>query len=253
MYRGYTKKIVAVVSILVLIGGLWGGYTHFKRNANAKNITLHQFSQVEQGPFEDGKQYRKLSAKIMTNPAIPELFVKNPGRIQVIEFFNYACFWCQRIHPLLNDWVEKHHKVVDLYRFPVVFNQGWDVLGKAYHVVELLKMTSALDMTFFKAIHQDHLNLADEATLKKFFETQGISNEKFEELYHSFEVAQAVGKSQLASNVFQITVSPSVIIILPSGAYITSPATAGREDKDVIAVLEYLIERELKSLPSNHS
>src|SRR5579863_8613053 len=130
MFRDYTKFIVSSILLLTLVGA-FGAYLKFDLNATSKNNDINPPMVVKENTFEEGKHYKKLSAKITTDPEVIQFFSKNPNKIQVVEFFSYACFWCKRIHPVLNQWVDKHKDNVILYRVPVVFGQGWDVLAKA--------------------------------------------------------------------------------------------------------------------------
>lgn len=196
-------------------------------------------------PFEEGKHYQKLSAKITSTKGIQDFIAEDPGKIQVIEFFNYACFWCQRLHPIINEWLAQKPANVVFYRFPVVFHTGWDKLAKAYYMVEQLGKSDTLDKEFFDAVHVKHLNLADEKLLKEFFISHGVTDEVFDAMYNSFAVNQAVTRGNELSNEFQITLSPVLVVNMPSGSYLISAPLVGTE-KGVIDVLNYLIEKEAK-------
>lgn len=198
-------------------------------------------------PFQEGKHYQKLAAKITTQPLIQTFVSTDPGKIQVIEFFNYGCFWCERLHSSVNDWVAKKPGYVAFYRFPIVFNKGWEVLAKAYFMVEMLGQHHPLDVEFFKAVHQDNIDLSTEKKLQEFFAKYGVDDQKFAELYHSFTVTRAVAQSNELANAYQITASPAFILNTPSGSYLVTASMAGTE-KAVLEVVEYLLAKESKEL-----
>ncbi len=249
MYRVYTKILLWLTLIIVL--GFFGLQFFNSNLVSLKRIFFS--SQPEQPPpmagterFEEGKQYKRLSAKITTSPIVQQFIAQDPGKIQVIEFFGYACFWCQRLHPHLNEWAAKKPEDIVFYPFPVYFNKGWDVLAKAYYIGEKLGSSSSLDREFFLAIHKDNVDLGNEKKLEAFFQTQGISQQRFKELYHSFEVNRAYARGEEVANAYEIIVSPAVVLNLSSGSYLITAATAGSEQA-VIDIISFLIERDLKA------
>lgn len=250
MYRVYTKFFIGFFFIIALV--FFGANYYFNFNVYSLK-QLFSYSKPEVIPvvvpaerFEEGKQYKKLPAKVTTSPIVQQFIAENPGKIQVIEFFGYACFWCQRLHPHLNEWAAKKPEDIVFYRFPVYFNKGWDVLAKAYYVVEKLGRNSTLDKEFFQAVHKDHLNLSDEKKLEDFFLKAGVSQKQFKTLFHSFEVNRAYEKGNEVANAYEIIVTPAVVLNLSSGSYLITASMAGSEQA-VIDIIGFLIERDLKA------
>ncbi len=215
-----------------------------KSNQNASgSATLAAAGSEQNGVYEEGKHFQKLSAKVTSNATVQNFINRNPGKIQVLTFFNYACFWCYRLHPAIEKWKSTMPGSVVFYRFPVNFHQGWDKLAKSYYVVEQLGRSEELDKDFFDAIHQKAINLIDDKILKDFFASHGVSNEKFDEIYNSFAINRAYAQSTEVANAFQVTLSPIFIVNSPSGSYLLSAALAGSEEK-VMEVLNFVIKRE---------
>lgn len=250
MYRVYTK-IILCLTLIMTLGFLGLQYFNFKWPFPFKNIFSNARNEpvlplTPQEPFEEGKQYKKLPAKVTSSPLVQQFIAADPGKIQVIEFFGYACFWCQRLHPFLNEWAAKKPENIVFYRFPVYFNKGWDVLAKAYYIGEKLGSSSTIDKAFFIALHKDHLDLSNEKKLEEFFQKQGVSQKKFQELYHSFEVNRAYAKGNEIANAYEIIVSPAVVLNLSTGSYLITASTAGSEQA-VIDIIGFLIDRDLKA------
>lgn len=195
--------------------------------------------------IEEGKHYQRYPAKIVTESTVQNLIAESPGKIQVIEFFNYGCFWCQRLHPMVNEWLKKKPENVAFYRFPVVFQKNWEVLAKAYFVTKHLGKNDSLDAEFFTALNEKHIDLSDENLLQAFFVKHGVPKEKFLELYGSFGVNQELAKSQEISNAYQIVLSPVIVVNAPSGSYLLNSTFAGSE-QGLFTVLDYLITQESK-------
>ena len=75
--------------------------------------------------YEEGKQYQRISDDILDNKVIAELTrkVKENHHVQVLEFFSYACHWCYKVDPLMEQWVKKAPKYVEFQRIPVEFQR----------------------------------------------------------------------------------------------------------------------------------
>lgn len=263
MQQGYIKslfKIMVVVLILVLgftiyswmyphkAYKFWSKFRPTTSNGiQTPNNPNFPSSDPKPTTFEEGKHYQKLPAKITTSPVIQQFIAEDPGKIQVIEFFSYACAWCQRLHPVIDQWVDTKPQNVVFYRFPVIFHPGWDKLAKAYYMVDQLGKTRDLDREFFLAIQQNNVNLSDEKLLKDFFVHHGISSEKYDELFNSFAVLRAYKKGTEINEAYQVTLSPILIINAPSGSYLLLASMAGSE-KAVMDILQEIIKRESPSI-----
>jgi thiol:disulfide interchange protein DsbA len=197
--------------------------------------------------FEQGKDYQKLDLKIIENKTVQQFMAEDPKKVQVIEFFNYGCFGCGYLHPIIDRWVKEKSDAVVFYRFPLVFNKPWGTLAKAYYVIKALNANEKLDEAFFTAIHQQRINLFDEKLLESFFVEHGVSKKEFLDLYHSFTVERELMRAKELANAYQISVSPVIIVNGPSGSYLLTPAMAGSWDK-FIAVLNYLVSEQIEKL-----
>lgn len=194
-------------------------------------------------PFEEGKHYERVSAKITSNPAIQEYMKKMNGKVQLIEFFSYACYGCWHINPMMEEWLEKKKpKDLSFSRVPVVFQKNWEVLAKVFYVISELKRPD-IAKEMFVGVQQKHLNLADEKILKEFFAQHGVPESTFSELYNSFAVNRSLTEAKQISDTFQIVISPSYILNLPSGTYHLTTTKVGSE-KGLFDLIEYLIAQE---------
>lgn len=251
MYRVYTKAFILIILciVLVFVGLSYFAPSSFKNSVSAvkqlfsSSKTAQVIPDTKEERFEEGKQYKKLAAKITINPTVQQFIVQDQGKVQVIEFFGYACFWCQRLHPHLNEWAAKKPESIVFYRYPVYFNKGWDVLAKAYLIGEKLGSSCKLDKAFFTAIHQDHIDLGTEKKVEEFFVKQGVSQKKFQELYHSFELNRDYARANEIANAYEVIVSPAVVVNVPSGSYLITATSAGSEQA-VIDIIQFLIDRE---------
>src|SRR5688500_16267284 len=135
MYQGYIKKTKAkkakllTITLLLVVLMLAFYYMHYpilmppSRGSLPPGTSLNESGHKS---FEEGTHYKKISASVTTKPEIQQFMARDPGKIQVISFFSYACLWCHRLHPYINNWVSQKPENVVFYRMPVVFNAGWD-------------------------------------------------------------------------------------------------------------------------------
>jgi thiol:disulfide interchange protein DsbA len=265
MYRGcisfmrdMKKSYLKVGLILLLITSVLGADLLYRNIQHEKTAKIQELSSSTQTPpavqapivFEEGKHYHRISTEITAHKSIQDFIAEDPGKIQVVEFFNYGCFWCSRLHPMLVSWAKKKPINVVFYSIPVVFNKKWETLAKAYFMVKNLGKTDTLDAEFFTAIHQNRIDLGDEKQLKEFFNKAGVSEKQFSELYQSFTVNSELARAVALGNDYQIAQSPLIIVNAPSGSYLLTAKAAGNEHA-LISVLNYVLLLEESKKPGS--
>lgn len=211
--------------------------------AKAKKVpyaTEEEHGSSEDLAFIEGKHYKKIPFDILKNPMIQQFMLKDPGKVQVIEFFNYGCFWCSRLNRPMDEWETQKPSSVAYYRYPLVFNKSWEILAKVFYTLKKLGKTEALDNDIFDAIHQNHINLADIQELVPFVESHGISGEKFMQIYNSSGIMRQVKQGNDLSLSYRIAESPVVVVNTPSGSFLCSVPDVGSESR-FIQLLNYLI------------
>ena len=127
-----------------------------------------------------GTDYRILS------PARP---TEHPGKIEVTEFFSYACPHCNEFNPQLRTWLATQQQDVVLRRVPVGFNRPpWINLARTFYALQSLSLLDKLDGPLFNAIHEKHEQLWDEDSIAQWVGKNGGSADKFAAAYASFSV-----------------------------------------------------------------
>jgi protein dithiol oxidoreductase (disulfide-forming) len=127
-----------------------------------------------------GTDYRILS------PAQP---TEHPGKIEVTEFFSYACPHCNEFYPRLHAWLATQPQDVVLRQVPVSFNRGpWVNLARTFYALQSLGLLGKLDAALFNAIHDKHEQLFDPQSIADWVGKNGGDAEKFTAAYSSFGV-----------------------------------------------------------------
>lgn len=199
-------------------------------------------STTEQQLFQAGKHYKKIPDRVRGHEDVKQLSHADPGKVQVIMFFSYACYWCSQLNKPFDNWSLRQTDNVKAYMLPVAFNRAWLVLAKGFFTAQTLDHTGALDDAIFAAIHQQGMPLWQEKKLEDFCVAHGVEREKFNQIFNSFDVDSKVKRADELSLAFEIDATPNIIVNGPKGAYITNLVM--NKDKDVLLeVVDHLVQK----------
>jgi protein dithiol oxidoreductase (disulfide-forming) len=184
------------------------------------------------------------SARIEMGRDYDELITPQPttskGKIEVLEFFSYACSHCAKMDPALEPWVKKLPKDVAFSRSPVTFNEQITPLVKAYFALEGMKLVEKFTPRLFTAIHQtQELNDIGERGIAEWMGTQGVDEKKFAAAMSSFTVAGKTKHAMQMQQSYNINGIPTFVV---DGKYATGPELTGSE-QNTLRVLNELIAK----------
>ncbi|HCE10129.1 MAG TPA: disulfide bond formation protein DsbA [Oxalobacteraceae bacterium] len=145
-------------------------------------------------------------------------------KVEVMEFFWYACPHCNALDPALTEWVKKQGDAIVFKRLPVLFRDSMVPQQKLYYALEAMGKTEQLHKQIFHAIHVDHLSLATDAAITDFVVKHGVDKKKFLDAYNSFGVATKVRRAAQLQEAYKVDGVPLIAI---DGRYITSPSIVG--------------------------
>jgi len=165
-----------------------------------------------------------------------------PGsdRIEVVEFFSYACPHCAHLEPQLDKWRRALPANVVLRRVPVTFGRNeWDALARLYFTLDASNQLDALHGKVFGALHGEHVNLFTPDAIADWMVRQGTDRRAFLERYNSFSVQVRLhGANALA----QQTAIESVPSFVVAGRYRTDLDMA-RDYGRLLAIVDALVVR----------
>lgn len=149
-----------------------------------------------------------------------------PGKkVEVTEFFWYACPHCFALEPALADWVKKQGDTIVFKRVPVHFRDSFIPQQKMYYALEAMGKSEELQKKIFTAIHVDRQHLDTEPEIMEFIGRQpGIDKQKFVDLFNAFGTQAKVRRALSLQDAYRIDSVPNLAI---DGKYMTSPALAG--------------------------
>jgi thiol:disulfide interchange protein DsbA len=198
-------------------------------------LSLLLLSRAPQAALQEGTNFLTL---------VPPQPTSQPNKIEVVEFFSYACPHCAHFSPMVNAWVAKLPQDVVFRRVPVGFGRdAWVNLQRAYYSLEASGDLARLDGPLFRAIHEERKPLLDESSIADWVGRNGGNADKFAAAYTSFGVNnQTFQADEMAQN-FRIEGVPSLAV---DGRYVVH--STGSQDEmqgftELLANTDELISR----------
>lgn len=180
---------------------------------------------------------------VPVNPAQP---TDTNGKVEVIEFFSYACPHCHAFEPTLEPWIKKLPKDVEFKRVPVIFRDTWGPLAKLYFALEAIGEAERLHAAAFDAMHLDNVNLSDPNIQADWVAKKGVDRKKFVDAYNSFSVQSKVNRAQQIAQAYKVNGVPAIAV---AGRFMTSQSMAGSSEGTLRVVDELVgqVRREIST------
>jgi len=192
-------------------------------------------AQANNQEFVLGKDYQIIQAT--TAPATP----LPAGKIQVLEFFSYGCPWCFRFEPVLEQWLKTKPKDVEFDRVPVVFEQGWDTLAKAYYTAKGLGVADKMTPVIFDALQVQGQDLINQDNLAKLFAQNGVSESDFNSAFNfSPGIDAQMMRGENLMGVYRVFEIPTLVI---HGKYRVNMGMVKGDSDRMIQIANYLINK----------
>lgn len=168
---------------------------------------------------------------------IPEQPGAEGNKVQVVEFFWYACPHCFKLEPHLNNWLARKSDNVEFVRIPAVFKRANVVLhAKTFYALTLMGVEDELNGAIFDEIHVRGNKLATPAAMDAFLADKGVDMEAYHKAMKSFAVQTQVRRAEVLANRFDIRGVPAFVV---DGKYRTS----GLEGDVQMQVIDYLADK----------
>jgi thiol:disulfide interchange protein DsbA len=187
-------------------------------------------AQAQNAPKE-GTHYR------LVNPVQP---TEAAGKIEVIEFFWYACPHCYSLEPAFKEWAKKQPADVVVRKVHVPFNE--ERHQQLFYTLETLGKNAEIDEKVFAGIHVARNRLDTPQKMAEYLAPFGITPAKFTEAYESFSVKTKMRKATAQAAAYKVDGVPQIAV---NGRFLTAPSMAGGNGP-VLAVADYLIDLERK-------
>ena len=154
-------------------------------------------------------------------PINPPQPTQNANKVEVIEFFSYACPHCESLQAPLGVWLKRKPADVEFRRVPAVFQDSWLPLARIYYTLEAMGLVDRLHHDVFTAIHKQKLRLQDTKVLFDWVATKGVDKQKFADTYNSFSVQSLTQRAPETTRRYNVPFTPALVV---DGRYLTGPS-----------------------------
>ncbi len=168
-------------------------------------------------------------------PVKPPQPTDTGNKVEVMEFFWYACPHCHQLQSPLRAWLKNKPSDVEFRRQPAAFQESWLQLAQTYYAFDSMNLVDKLHHELFLALHErrtlDARRLAkDPKALFDWVAERGVDRQKFIDTYQSFAVAGRVKRSLELTRNYDIPGTPAIVI---DGRYLTAPSMTLKPDGTV--------------------
>lgn len=187
-------------------------------------------AQAQGGAPVEGRHFSKI------DPPVP---ATTPGKIDVLEFFSYACPHCNSFEPVIAAWSKTLPADVAFQRVPVPFLANAENFMRTYYTLETMGQVDAMQRKVFAAVHVERNYLDKPADIAALMAKNGLDAAKFTSVFNSFSVATSVARAKKLMAAYRVEGVPSIAV---NGRFATSPGQAGGLEQ-ATAVADYLVQR----------
>ena len=163
----------------------------------------------------------------------------NATKIEVLEFFSYACPHCSSFEPMVGPWSRSLPADVAFRRVPVSFLFNAENFQRTYFALEATGLVEQMQSKVFAAVHVERQRLDKPEDIAALVTKNGGDGAKFLAAFKSFSVATAVTKARKMQADYKIESVPALTI---HGRFLTSPSQANGSPQS-LAVAEALIDK----------
>ena len=157
--------------------------------------------------------------------ALPEAQNTDAGKkVEVTEFFSYACPHCNAFEPSLAAWVKKNQGKIVFKRVHLAFSPGEVPLQRLYTTLEAMGLAEQNHAKVFEAIHVKRMRISSDEAVFDWAEKAGLDRAALSATYRSFGIQARVNRSQSMSDAYKIREWPTIAV---DGRFVTSPHQAG--------------------------
>ena len=188
---------------------------------------------VQSASIVEGFEYKRI---------VPAQQTQAPaGKVEVVELFWYGCSHCYRFEPSLQKWLKNKPDDVVFRRIPAQLNKSWVIHAQAFYTAQALGVIDKVHEKLFDAIHKDRRKLNTVDAIAALFVENGISREKFDKAFNSFGVKTKMANARGMEQRYGAHSVPTIIV---NGKYRSDATMAGGSHKDLINVVNFLINKE---------
>lgn len=163
---------------------------------------------------------------------LPKRLPGTPGKIDVLEFFWYACPHCYAFEPQIEPWVKKLPAHVEFRHVHVFFRENTRAHQRLFYTLQAMGVEAQFRPAIFKAIHEQGNMLDTPEAMLKLLKPMGLDEAKFGATWKSFEPksfsAARIDAANRLTAAYELDGVPALGI---GGLFLTSPGMATRGER----------------------
>lgn len=188
-------------------------------------------------PYRDGVHYFSLEQAPGARPG---------KRVEVTEAFSYLCNHCNTFEPYVQSWKKRLPEGVVFTRIPVEFGRAtWGLYARAYVAASVMGIVEESHPVMMDSIWKEQKTPRNMEEMADFYSRFGVDREKFLDTAGSFAVDMQMRREQQMVRSYGVSGTPTMIV---NGKYRVSAGGAIGDFDIMLAVVDFLIERELAEL-----
>lgn len=167
--------------------------------------------------YRAGTDYHDLPGQVQT---------VSDDRIEVVEFFTYACEHCFVFEPILAAWERGLPEDVVLRRVPIAIGEPGRRYARIFYTAQSLGLLDRLHAPLFEGTQRHRLVFRSDADIRAYFITRGADAAAFDRAWNSAEVEQLINQGSLLAGLYGVDEVPSIgvngryrVVARESGTY----------------------------------
>lgn len=165
------------------------------------------------------------------------------GKIEVLEFFSYACPACSAFDPFIDRWSRVLPADVVFRRVPAAFLYNAENFQRTYFALEATGMIRQVHAKIFEAVHVEKRRLANAKEIAEVVARSSGDGAGFLAAFNAFSMGLALARAKAASSNYRVAQLPTIAI---AGRFITSPGQAGGAQQALV-LTDDLIQKARKA------
>ena len=145
--------------------------------------------------------------------ALPKpIAVPANGKIEVIEFFWYACPHCFAFEPVLEPWILKLPADVHFTRAPVGFDARKEIHQRIFYTWEALGLLDPMHLKTFSRFHVQKKPIDSLSDMLRFAQESGLDAARVQATWNSFSVQAKCATAKRLEDDYGIERMPEMAI-----------------------------------------
>ena len=187
-------------------------------------------ARAQGGAPMDGRDFQALARPI----AVPA-----NGKIEVIEFFWYACPHCFAFEPTIEAWIARLPPDVHFRRVPVGFDANKQTHQRIFYTWEALGLVEKMHLKTFTRFHVQHQPIDSERAMLEFAQENGLDVAKVGQAWNSFSVQARCREARRLEDDYGIEQMPEMAI----AGRVVAAALPEKGPASVLVTTDWLVDK----------